>query len=303
MPAFVLVLVANAVLIVVAMRSLTPERDPSAAKPSSPPRADRGEWTAVPATRPTQATPAPTATSAPVAHGSDPTPPPGPAPTTATAAAVTKAAGDGTATKARKPPAKRVSRASAVGAAGRAATKTTNPPAAATAATSTRRRRFSLPPLDDDHEKVNRSIESFLAGGETAQDADAAPTTVAFVALASPMEDGPTDPAIAETLERELQAAARGTDRVDRVAPECWQVTLAATGELAARAYLRAVRAAMEPTLDERHPSLRLVTATATVLDVPVSDATATAERRLASALAAGRGSAAATSEPRAAGD
>jgi hypothetical protein len=117
------------------------------------------------------------------------------------------------------------------------------------------------------------------------------------------MEDGPTDPAIAETLERELQAAARGTDRVDRVAPECWQVTLAATGELAARAYLRAVRAAMEPTLDERHPSLRLVTATATVLDVPVSDATATAERRLASALAAGRGSAAATSEPRAAGD
>ena len=135
-------------------------------------------------------------------------------------------------------------------------------------------------------------------------DTDAAPTTVAFVALASSMEDGPIDPAVAETLERELRAAARGTDRVERVAPERWQVTLAATGELAARAYLRAVRAAMEPALDERHPPLRLVAATATVLDEPVAEATATAERRLASALAAGgTGGTAATSEPRAAGD
>jgi hypothetical protein len=60
----------------------------------------------------------------------------------------------------------------------------------------------------------------------------------------------------------------------------------------------------MEPGLDERHPSLRLVAATATVLDEPVGEATATAERRLASALAAGgTGSTAATIEPRAAGD
>jgi hypothetical protein len=99
-------------------------------------------------------------------------------------------------------------------------------------------------------------------------------------------------------LERELLAAARGTDRVERVAPERWQVTLAATGELAARAYLRAVRAAMEPALVERHP-LRLVAAT--VLDESVAEATATAERRLAAASSSG--STAATSEPRAAGD
>jgi hypothetical protein len=211
-----------------------------------------------------------------------------------------------TAPKARKPAAKSATRAAAVATATRAATRTTNPPAAGAAgaaAKATRRRRFSLPPLDDDQEKVNRSIESFLASGEPAPEADAAPTTVAFVALAPSIEDGPTDPAVAEMLERELLAAARGTDRVERVAPERWQVTLAATGELAARAYLRAVRAAMEPALVERHP-LRLVAATATVLDESVAEATATAERRLAAALAASSsGSTAATSEPRAAGD
>ena len=77
---------------------------------------------------------------------------------------------------------------------------------------STRRRRFSLPPLDDDHEKVNRSIESFLAGGDPSPDPgiDAAPTTVALVALAPATEDGPIDPTVADTLERELRGAARG---------------------------------------------------------------------------------------------
>ena len=124
------------------------------------------------------------------------------------------------------------------------------------------------------------------------------------MALAPSTADGPIDPMVAETLERELRAAARGTDRVERVAPERWQVMLAATGELAARAYLRAVRAAMEPALDDRLRPLRLVAATATVLDEPVAEATATAERRLAAALAAGgSGGNAATSEPRAAGD
>ena len=221
----------------------------------------------------------------------------------------------GPAPTARKPATKTAARAAAVAATTRAATRPKSPPAAGTtaagaagaagaAAKSSRRRRFSLPPLDDDHEKVNRSIETFLASGDPAPDADAAPTTVAIVALAPSTADGPIDPAVAETLERELRGAARGTDRVDRIAPERWQVTLAATGELAARAYLRAVRAAMEPALDDRARPLRLVAATATVLDEPVAEAAAAAERRLAAALAAGgSGGNTATSEPRAAGD
>ena len=123
------------------------------------------------------------------------------------------------------------------------------------------------------------------------------------MALTPSTDDGPADPAVAETLERELRAAARGTDRVERVAPERWLVTLAATGELAARAYLRAVRGTMEPALVERHPSLMLVAVTATVLDGSVAEATATAERRLATALATGGTGSIAASEPRAAND
>jgi hypothetical protein len=186
--------------------------------------------------------------------------------------------------------------------------------AGAAAVKATRRRRFSLPPLDEDHEKVNRSIATFLTGVEAAQDppADAAPTTVAIVALAHPADGSPTDtsdqldPEITEVLERELRAAARDTDRVERTPDERWQVTLAATGELAARAYLRAVRSAMDPVLDGRRPALRLVAATATVLDAPVTEAIETAGRRLSAALANPAGSAAGpgvTTEPRAAGD
>ena len=173
---------------------------------------------------------------------------------------------------------------------------------------STRRRRFSLPPLDDDHEKVNRSIETFLASGEPAPDADAAPTTRRDSWRSSPScgprTARPLTREVAETLERELRAAARGTDRVERRHAGRWRVILAATGELAARAYLRAVRAAMEPALDERHPPLRLVAATATVLDEPSpkpprprSDASPRPSRRRSTGGTAG------TTEPRAAGD
>jgi hypothetical protein len=342
-PAFVLVLVANAVLIVLAMRSLMPGRDGADQEAGPVPRAERTESTTAPATREAPATIAASATSSFVVppdpeapseagHASAPM-----TTTTAKAAAVGTAtdapggtstvARGATAPTARKPATKTATRAGTVAATTRAATRPRRPPVAGAAgaagatsaggagavaatgalgaaAKSSRRRRFSLPPLDDDHEKVNRSIESFLASGEPAPDADAAPTTVALVALAPSTADGPIDRAVAETLERELRAAARGTDRVERIAPERWQVTLAATGELAARAYLRAVRAAMEPALDDRHRPLRLVAATATVLDAPVADATATAERRLVAALgASGTGGTVATSEPRAAGD
>src|SRR6478735_8232076 len=121
MPAFVLVLVANAVLIVLAMRSLMPARDPADAKPSPAPRADRmGTATAA---APRQApVAAPSASSLQVGPA-DPTPAAGPVPAIATGAAVTTSSRGGTATKARKPAA----RAAAVGAATRAATKTRSP--------------------------------------------------------------------------------------------------------------------------------------------------------------------------------
>ena len=57
-------------------------------------------------------------------------------------------------------------------AAARAATTITKPkdrPRRSGRATgSRRRRRFSLPPMDDDHERVNRSIATFLSGGKSA---------------------------------------------------------------------------------------------------------------------------------------
>jgi hypothetical protein len=187
-----------------------------------------------------------------------------------------------------------------------------------------RRRRFSLPPLDEDGEKVSRSIETFLSGGEASpdpdgndadDDADVPPTTVALLAVtdagtaspgtASPSrnghepsraEDAPlvpgesappaTDDALA-AVERSLRSAARGTDRVDAQQTGRFRVVLAPAGELAARAYLRRVRATVEPLLDELDPPRRLAVATATVLDDPLERADELAERRLATAIEA----------------
>ena len=187
-----------------------------------------------------------------------------------------------------------------------------------------RRRRFSLPPLDEDGEKVSRSIETFLSGGESTADPAAndahddgdVPTTVALVAItelatasssaASPSGNGheppPPDhdasvergdsapPATNDALaavERSLRSAARGTDRVDVQQAGRFRVVLASAGELAARAYLRRVRATVEPLLDELDPPRRLAVATATVLDDPLERADELAERRLATAIEA----------------
>ena len=195
-----------------------------------------------------------------------------------------------------------------------------------------RRRKFSLPPLDDDHEKVNRSIESFLAGG----DAPAAPsaasddasddasgasaptrrsrsagsatptapraaTTIAVVALGglgglsgpsskpAASDEGPLDDAVA-MLERTLRSAARASDEVHVDGHGRFRIVLPATGELAARAYLRRIRATVEPQLEASDRPLHLVVATATALDVTIRTASAAANRRLDAALAA-RGS------------
>ena len=225
-------------------------------------------------------------------------------------------------------------------------------PAAATTSSATRsasaeprrgRRRFSLPPLDDDHEKVNRSLKSFLGGIEGAGEADdgpgtadapdppaidlplksattAGPTTVALIAVdglpvdpgrnvarrreTSPTSDAPIDgatspsgnghetDAVAEALamvERTLRAAARGSDVVMIGDRGRFRIVLPATGELAARAYLRRIRATIEPRLVSAGRPLRLAVATATVLDGSVDHALERAEDRLSAALAAGR--------------
>jgi hypothetical protein len=169
------------------------------------------------------------------------------------------------------------------------------------------RRRFSLPPLDDDHDKTNRSIESFLGGvvapasGPNTKEAAPAstppargvsgPTTVALIAVVGPPEGrsagaagGRTPTGTTATLamvERTLRGAARGSDVVTLGHRGRFQIVLPGTGELAARAYLRRIRAAIEPGLETVDPSLHLAVATATVLDEPLEDAVRRAADRL----------------------
>ena len=201
------------------------------------------------------------------------------------------------------------------GSAGKAA-KSRAPGSGGAAARSTEprrgRRRFSLPPLDDDHERVSRSIESFLGGVEPTADerqtgravaAPGGPTTVAIVVVDGlPVEtasarmlrtrgvvgDGAEPDAVADALamvERTLRGAARGTDVVTSGDRGRFQVVLASTGELAARAYLHRIRAAIEPRLEAVDRPLRLAVATATVLDEPLDAAVLRAEHRLLVAL------------------
>jgi hypothetical protein len=152
---------------------------------------------------------------------------------------------------------------------------------------------------------------------------DQPPTTVALVAVPepgdagrpladqdvrtdpherSPHERSPADAAVG-AVERSLRSAARGTDRVEALAPGKFRIVLASTGELAARAYLRRVRATVEPLLEELEPPRRLVVATATVLGEPLDLAHERAERRLAATLDAHEDGDDAIDQPRAAAD
>jgi GGDEF domain-containing protein len=158
------------------------------------------------------------------------------------------------------------------------------------------RRRFSLPPLDDDHDRVIRSIETFFQGGEAAETADnneasaALATTVAVVAIdglaPTSRQEREAFDAAAATVERTLRGAARTADRVTTTGRGRFRIVLPATGELAARAYLRRVRATVEPGLGAADIPLALVTATATVLDEAAGVAITQAEARLDTALA-----------------
>jgi hypothetical protein len=159
------------------------------------------------------------------------------------------------------------------------------------------RRRFSLPPLDDDHERVNQSIKTFLTGSDGSDGTDTGratttgATTVAMVAIDGlDPEPGPADrqavDAVVATVEKILRGAARSADRVTSDRKGRFRVVLGATGELAARAYLRRVRSTVGPSLEALDLPLDLVTATATVLDDTVPVAIAQAEARLDAALA-----------------
>ena len=179
------------------------------------------------------------------------------------------------------------------------------PSATGPAARPGSRRRFALPPLDEDHEKVRRSIETFL-GGADAPTGDVPPDpasilTVAVIGLAGP--DGPLDPrrsrrlretAAAETsgpselravLERTVRSTARGSDVVSIDRHGRVRVILPGTGELAAHAYLRRIRAIVEPIAEAATPPTRVVVATATDLDGSVASARRRADRRFATAL------------------
>ncbi len=87
-------------------------------------------------------------------------------------------------------------------------------------------------------------------------------------------------------VERTLRSAARGTDVVTTGGRGRFRIVLPSTGEFAARAYVRRIRATIEPRLVAADRPLRLVVATATVLDEPLEDAVRRAEHRLSAALA-----------------
>lgn len=159
------------------------------------------------------------------------------------------------------------------------------------------RRRFALPPLDDDHERVSRSIETFLGGIETAdadmeqdaaEESSGGPATVAIVAVDELPDGAAADEAVADALamvERTLRGAARGTDVVTTGGRGRFRIVLPSTGEFAARAYVRRIRATIEPRLVAADQPLRLVVATATALDEPLEDVVRRAEHRLSAAL------------------
>jgi hypothetical protein len=117
-----------------------------------------------------------------------------------------------------------------------------------------------------------------------AAEPEAGATTVAFIAL----DDAAPSDAVA-IVERTIRGAARGTDLVTIAEPGRFRIVLPATGELAARAYLRRIRATVEPLLGTAERPVGLAVATATALDEPIEDAIGRAERRLVAALEAAR--------------
>jgi GGDEF domain-containing protein len=287
LPAFVLTLVANAVLVAVAIRGLSHARAERDRQDAS--NRQRNEDRA--AARPARPAPPPVVAAAPL-PADPPAPDPVPEPDTSPDARPTKPPRR---TRATAIPTPKDAAPKSTEAGKRKRTKAGDSPRGETRRGG--RRRFSLPPLDEDHERVNRSIETFLSGSDgtdaegVAAASPTAATTVALVAI-----DGlHPEPSVADrhavdgvlvSVERTLRGAARASDQVTADGIGRFRVVLSATGELAARAYLRRVRATVAPSLQSVEGPLGLVTATATVLDDTVHVAVAQAEARLNAALA-----------------
>jgi len=303
LPAFLLTLIVNAILVAAAIRALShsrEERDGPLGRPDWP--VDR------PATPPT-AGPEPGPREDPVPPGTGPTTSGTEPPEAPVSKPVRRRAATSPASPPPRPRRKRAAPdASADGVAPR------DVPSAGRRGS---RRKFSLPPLED-HDRVSRSIETFLSSGSDAvESGDAAvaspaaePTTIAAVAIhgfdgrsasVDPSVKGSIDAAVA-TLEQALRSAARASDHVTVTGPTRLRIVLPATGELAARAYLRRVRATVEPSLAASHLPLELATATTTVLDEALEVAAARADARLDATISA-RAEQAAGDQPRAAGD
>jgi hypothetical protein len=327
LPLFTLTLLANAILVVFAIRGLRRGQF----DPDRPSGFDRPSGLAGPS-RPIEPTDAPPITeelaraiasrralldpegAADAPTATTPADPPAPPPAASPVAATSPMAAIDPAPAAATPTRRSVNAAGPATKGSRPA-RPSAPPAARSATSGPdrpaepgrrARRRFSLPPLDDDHERVSRSLETFLGGvenaGEDSPTSDAASvdgaTTVAVVAVdglparprrsrsARTTDDDATASALA-MVERTIRGAARGSDIVTVADRGRFRIVLPATGELAARAYLRRIRATVEPLLESADRPLRLAVATATVLDEPIADAVRRADIRLTAALAA----------------
>jgi hypothetical protein len=331
LPLFGLTLLANAVLVAAAIRSL--RRGGGDPRPGWPDR----PVVAPTATPSATSAPTPAVDPAPGQAAVRPTPVPRPVPAPTATAPETPAPAPELAPmpapEAAAEPIRRTSPPADATASAMAAGLQSRAPAGGESRRRGRRR-FSLPPMDEDHDKVSRSIETFLGGVESDTADVPAPRlddavaetdaeteaiariggrgtaglqTIALVAVAGitapeaivvprrnrrATRPRHADPEIEEALalvERTLRGAARGTDVVSVGAGGVFRVDLPATGELAARAYLRRVRATVEPVLEASHVPLRLAVATATVLDEPIRDALRRAELRLVAAMTAVR--------------
>jgi hypothetical protein len=132
-------------------------------------------------------------------------------------------------------------------------------------------------------------VEPPSASATTPGSADSGPSRPDAAGDSGPAGGTGSEPADdpATIVERTLRGAARGSDVVEVEGPGRFRVVLSGTGELAARAYLRRIRTTVEPLLDSFERPLHLATATATVLDEPLDEATAVAARRLTAALQA----------------
>jgi hypothetical protein len=295
LPAFALTLAVNAIFVAVAIRALRADRTRETAtrRPWSDGKRPVGNGAPSASTDPRSARPGRAAPPDIAAEGSEPAvrtragvAPVEPTPTLEPAEPVAEPV--------RLPSAPATERAAEAAVA-------PGPSERSSAPVSRRRRKFSLPPLDDDHDKVSRSIRTFLAGTEAPAVAagDPAPSAGASVGSTDVVSTPAAPPIVTvasiqlvgggprDVLERTVRSTARATDDVSVDRRGRVRVVLSGTGEVAAHAYLRRIRATVEPLVEAADPASRIVIATATELDGDVATARRRADRRLTVALRA----------------